>query len=379
MGTLGTHPEKVKVVAISEDQRLAASAGEDGEVAFWDLPGKQRLGAYRPPRPIGRDRLSALAFSTDGRTALVGTSNWAGTNKTCLVEVASCRLLKSIEHPQKTFVDKVYFYPDNQHALVRASGVEIYDLATGQTTIKIEAQKPVLPSAVLPVDARFLLHYPGEQETLLLDPLFEEQIGRWPSHLRHYRFAVAGDRSLVVMGGDYGRLEAWALPSAEPLYQWKEHSDSINQVLLTPDGGWAISASGDLSRCKDATIRIWNLRSGKCEKVLEGHTDRIESLALSPDGRFLVSGSADRSVCVWELDWEYEFPAPADWDARAQIYLETFLKLHPADGRSVLRSLKPAWSDAELQRLLAELGYRGYGWLRAEGVRRKLGELARGG
>ena len=154
-------------------------------------------------------------------------------------------------------------------------------------------------------------------------------------------------------------------------------ADSINQVLLTPDGGWAISASGDISRCKDATIRIWNLRTGKCDKILEGHTDRIESLALSPDGRFLVSGGSDRSVCVWELDWEYEFPGQVEWDARVQIYLQTFLKLHPSDGKSVLRQLKPTWSDEDYQRLLVELSYRGYGWLKPEGVRRELERMAK--
>jgi len=40
------------------------------------------------------------------------------------------------------------------------------------------------------------------------------------------------------------------------------------------------------------------------------------------------------------------------------------------------RQGEPAWSEEEFQNLLTELGYRGFGWLQPEGVRKKLKELA---
>jgi hypothetical protein len=36
----------------------------------------------------------------------------------------------------------------------------------------------------------------------------------------------------------------------------------------------------------------------------------------------------------------------------------------------------PTWSEEDFQRLLHTLGCAGYGWLRPEGVRRKLEEMA---
>ena len=40
----------------------------------------------------------------------------------------------------------------------------------------------------------------------------------------------------------------------------------------------------------DDTVRVWDLESGECLKVLEGHTDIVNSVALTPDGRKGISG-----------------------------------------------------------------------------------------
>jgi hypothetical protein len=65
-----------------------------------------------------------------------------------------------------------------------------------------------------------------------------------------------------------------------------------------------------------------------------------------------------------------------DWDEGARPYLETFLTLHcPYGEDGVSRVGKPEWSEDDFQQLLTELQYRGYGWLRPEGVRKKLEEM----
>ena len=94
--------------------------------------------------------------------------------------------------------------------------------------------------------------------------------------------------------------------------------------------------------------------------------------------RFVLSASEDATVRLWELDWDYDFPDPADWDEGARPYLDIFLTLHTPYGPDGLtRRGKPQWSEGDFQNLLKDLGYRGYGWLRPEGVRKKLEELAR--
>jgi len=91
----------------------------------------------------------------------------------------------------------------------------------------------------------------------------------------------------------------------------------------------------------------------------------------------MVSGSWDETVRIWGLDWEYEFPDPVEWDEGARPYLEIFLTLHtPYDPDGLSRVGVPSWDEAGFDQLVAELGLRGYGWLRPAGVRARLEALA---
>jgi RNA polymerase sigma factor (sigma-70 family) len=52
---------------------------------------------------------------------------------------------------------------------------------------------------------------------------------------------------------------------------------------------------------KDGIIRLWDARTGKPLRTLQGHTDRLSCLALTPDGKTLASGSADQTVRLWDI------------------------------------------------------------------------------
>jgi WD40 repeat protein len=125
-------------------------------------------------------------------------------------------------------------------------------------------------------------------------------------------------------------------------------------------------------------VRLWEVATGREVRCFEGHTGFVTSVAFSPDGHYSLSGSSDQTLRLWELDWEWDFPAPADWDEGARPYLDIFLTLHTPYGPDGLSRVgKPQWTEKDFQKLLQELGYRGYGWLRPEGVRRELEKMAK--
>src|SRR5262249_41913336 len=65
------------------------------------------------------------------------------------------------------------------------------------------------------------------------------------------------------------------------------HTDADRNVAWSPNGQRALSGSDD------NTVRLWEVDSGRCLRVLEGHTDIVVSVAWSPDGQRALSGSND--------------------------------------------------------------------------------------
>lgn len=73
------------------------------------------------------------------------------------------------------------------------------------------------------------------------------------------------------------------------------HSDSINSIVISPDGQTLISASND------KTIKVWNLKNGEEIFTITPATDTVKSLAISPDGHSLVSGNINGVIQVWNI------------------------------------------------------------------------------
>jgi len=70
----------------------------------------------------------------------------------------------------------------------------------------------------------------------------------------------------------------------------------IVAIAFHPNG--QILANGSL----DHTVKLWNVRNGRCLSTLRDHHNGFSSVAFSPDGEFLVSGSTDHTVRLWDVE-----------------------------------------------------------------------------
>ena len=66
-------------------------------------------------------------------------------------------------------------------------------------------------------------------------------------------------------------------------------------VAWSPDQRYLASAG------YDKVITLWDLETGRQERVFKGDSDRIWSLVFSPDGKRLLSGGVDGTARVWDV------------------------------------------------------------------------------
>ena len=99
----------------------------------------------------------------------------------------------------------------------------------------------------------------------------------------------------VLLGSAAGPIKVWDVTASAP----------VALPDLEGHTGWVCSieasASMVVSGSEDKTVRLWDLRTGKCVRTMEGHTDGVCSVDIDGGCRTAISGSLDKTVRLWDL------------------------------------------------------------------------------
>merc|ERR1712038_2011844 len=71
------------------------------------------------------------------------------------------------------------------------------------------------------------------------------------------------------------------------------HNHFVSDVVISSDGQFALSGSWD------ATLRLWEINTGRTTRRFVGHEKDVLSVAFSVDNRQIVSGSRDKTIKLW--------------------------------------------------------------------------------
>jgi len=180
------------------------------------------------------------------------------------------------------------------------------------------------------------------------------------------------DQTELITADLGGKIRIWDLSVNNCKRTISQPSSQFTAIDCSPEGRFIIA--GD----SKGKLFLWD-HDGKALLNIKPHRGKINTVTFSDNGRFAASGGFDNQIQVWEFDWEYQFPRPTDWNEGARPYAEIFLTRHqPLDPITKIPRGRPAWKSKDLEQLIRALSFAGFGWLREDGVRRKLEELSGG-
>lgn len=104
--------------------------------------------------------------------------------------------------------------------------------------------------------------------------------------------SASRDKTLIVwqLTNSNDSTETFAVPKRS----LHGHSHIVQDVALSHDGDYALSASWD------KTLRLWNLNDGTSVRFV-GHQGDVMSCAFTPDNLMVVSAGRDKTIRVWNV------------------------------------------------------------------------------
>ena len=294
------HNSSVQAVAITPDGKQAISGDGNGTIIIWDIDSQKAIetlpGGYNGIKSISvtPDGQKFVSTFVSGEGSYKGVQIWNFHNTKKLF--GNCRAEREVE--------TVAITPDSRYIV---SGVHnsiiIWNLES--QNIFRELYDPDLrpiTSVVITPDGKYIIA--GTVGNLLFIWDFKsgykinviELLNEWNGHdsgKSITSIAVTPNSQQLISASSDNSLRLWDISQGIELRKFSIHSSSVNSVVVTPSGEYAISA--------DDTIKVWHIQTGRIVASFSVESS-ILSCAVTSDGLTIVAGELSGRVHFLRLE-----------------------------------------------------------------------------
>lgn len=181
-----------------------------------------------------------------------------------------------------------------------------WNLENGELIREMRGHQNAIMSVALSADGKRALTASSDRTMRLWDLESGKELRSFAGHGNTVWEAVFSPNGKQALSGCRdGIARLWDLESGKLLKELPVHKNSwVWTIAFTPDGKQAVTGSGNALENKgpeEASLRLWDLATGKEIRRFEGHTRDVRRVVISPDGKQLLSGSFDGTMRLWDL------------------------------------------------------------------------------
>ncbi|MCK2241747.1 hypothetical protein MZC64_28265 [Crossiella sp. S99.2] len=291
---LAGHGDAVTGLALDPAGRCVVTGCADGKVRVWDLVTGERIREFAGHR----GEVLAVAVSPDGRQVVS-----AGEDLTLRVWGLGRWRRGRVLGRQSHRVGRLRFSPDGRRVFAQDGKgmLSIWD-AAGRLVKVLGGAVGRSSLVAVSADGRIGLLSGPTRTAFVWEPPTGEYLGVLAGHEAPLTaLAISADGHAGYSGAEDGSLWVWDVAAQRGIRSLDGHSGAITGLLA--HGRFLFSVAAD------HTVRVWDPVAGRCLWELAGQPEPVGSVQVSADGRIVISASRRKTLRVWELDWDYDFPA----------------------------------------------------------------------
>ena len=190
--------------------------------------------------------------------------------------------------------DRLVLFPNNK------TSTKVWDMLDDRSVGVLEGHTASIISAKINNDGSMAVTIAGDADDAELYAVKIWSLGTMQSTANLMSTADEGVAILkdrLLLGSEDGPIKVWDIGGSTPvaLLDLDEHTDIIWSITASDTSNVALSGSHDES------VRLWDLRTGQCVRVMEGQDDMVKSVSMDSTCKTAVSGSPEGVVKLWDL------------------------------------------------------------------------------